>query len=301
MIPEIYPWFIRAALIVNATRHVFTNGDTGEAFTITIISPNDPTLGYVAGYVWISYEAMHLPWHPYLDRTYIEKVNVPYFEAQELPRWIFGELGIQVYDFLEAFNVGHDPHTPLHVRLGLPPFETLNRASLLPLPSAIPAGFHPLLPAAQPALPFGPIDPLLAAPPAHPAAPVAPLPVDLPAAPVAPAASLQAAPTASNSRSIAYEDLDLPKITIKRHKRKANPSSVRRMKVPLRLWEGFKQWRQRERESQIQEVRQDHLDGYLRFYLEEQEVVVPADGMPTEGYSVTQDFQYVQEGEDEEE
>lgn len=49
------------------------------------------------------------------------------------------------------------------------------------------------------------------------------------------------------------------------------------------------------------EMRQDHLDGYLRFYLEEQDIEVPADARPTEGYHVTRNFEYVQEGEEEEE
>ncbi len=47
------------------------------------------------------------------------------------------------------------------------------------------------------------------------------------------------------------------------------------------------------------EMRQEHIDGYLRFYLEEQDVTVPEDARPTEGYSVTRDFQYVQEEEEE--
>ncbi len=52
--------------------------------------------------------------------------NVPYFAARGFARWIFGDLGIRVCDFLHAFDAGHNPVTPLHVRLGLPPFADLD-------------------------------------------------------------------------------------------------------------------------------------------------------------------------------
>ncbi len=46
------------------------------------------------------------------------------------------------------------------------------------------------------------------------------------------------------------------------------------------------------------EMRQEYIDGYLRFYLEQQDVTVPEDATPSEGYSVTREFVYVQEGEE---
>ncbi len=76
MIPEIYPWFVEATLLFNASRYLCTHEDTGEAFIIIITSPDDPILGDVSRYVWISFEAIHLPYHPHLVHSYIEVVYV---------------------------------------------------------------------------------------------------------------------------------------------------------------------------------------------------------------------------------
>lgn len=45
-------------------------------------------------------------------------------------------------------------------------------------------------------------------------------------------------------RNIAYEDLDLPKLSIRPRKRNANLTVERRVTVPSRLWDGYKQWKQ---------------------------------------------------------
>ncbi len=76
MIPEIYPWLVDATLVTNSTKYYFTHEDTGEKFTITITSADDPMLGDMEGYVWISFEATNLPYHPHLVREYIEIVYV---------------------------------------------------------------------------------------------------------------------------------------------------------------------------------------------------------------------------------
>lgn len=46
--------------------------------------------------------------------------------------------------------------------------------------------------------------------------------------------------------------------------------------------------------GQHREVFQVHLDAYMRHYLEEQNIRVPANAKPTEGYHVTRNFEYVQ-------
>ncbi|KAL8929014.1 MAG: hypothetical protein Q9208_001457 [Pyrenodesmia sp. 3 TL-2023] len=275
MIPEIYPWRIYSTFKVGATTYEFFNEQTGEAFFLTFTALLQ-TLGDVTREsVLFAFAPINLPLHPQaLD--YYEVFNMPYYDSADFLRWIFSEHGLIMPDLLAAFDGAYDPHMPLHVRLGMHPFAARDAGgpSGAPLPAAVPA-----LPAALPAA----------------------VPDATPASPAEPASPLQAAPSNDNIRTIAYEDLDLPKVNIKAKGRNPNLTADRRVVVPFRLWEGFKQWKEEVMERKVtataqhREVNQAHLDGYLRYYLEEQNVRVPANAQPVEGYHVTRNFEYVQE------